>query len=173
MSCSYYRYSNTYEGEIMKRALLFITVIIQLTLSAFANAQAYSPGIANALTYLYTAQNPDNSWGAEDSVNNYYFSSAEVAITLDAIGATSSTNYSGVLAWLNAQNVDTTAEFALRILATSNGGTDYELMLSYMDQFLIAWGGCIDYENNNLDTALALLAIHKIGNNDPGMGPIV
>ena len=81
---------------------------------------------------------------------------------LDTLGETDTPHYSDAVSWLENQSLETTHYLAERIAVLSASATDKDLLLSYIDELNYAWGGHADYALNNLDTALALLALRRI-----------
>ncbi len=142
--------------------LLFITFII-----IFNIAFAQTPEITNGLNYLYSTQNPDGSWGDETSNTEPLPATTEVIETLQTLNEPSSQSYTDAVLWLQNQSINTTGHLSKRIHALSDGGTDIDVLISYLDSiYTDAWGGYLDFEANNLDTALTLQALKAINHPD-------
>jgi subtilase family serine protease/squalene cyclase len=148
----------------MKRTTILFIFIIQFLLIPSAFAQ--TPAITNGLNYLTSTQYPDGSWGDETSSTDNIPATVSAIEAMQALGETSSQSYTGAVAWLLSQPLDTTDYLSERTNALLVL-TDYDLFLSYLDEFTDAWGGYDDFEVNNLDTALALLALKAINYSDP------
>jgi subtilase family serine protease len=144
----------------MKRTAVFLVLIIQFMF--VPNIFAHPPEIANGINYLSTTQNPDGSWGSDTSSTDILPATASVLEALNTLGETDTLHYSDAVSWLENQSLETTHYLAERIAALSASGTDSDVLLSYFDDLSYAWGGHEDYALNNLDTALALLALRRI-----------
>jgi len=149
----------------MKKTSAIIFCLLQLLLFV-TSASALSPEITNGLNYLTSIQNPDGSWGSEITDTESLPSTVSVIETLQILDQTALSNYSNALSWLQSQGIDTSDFLSKRIHALSVPGTDDDLLLSYLDALIYAWGGYADYETNNLDTALALQALKQINYSD-------
>lgn len=116
--------------------------------------------ITNGLNYLISTQSADGSWtSGEESIVT-----AEEAIkTLGLHNQTNTSGYTLALTWLQNQSLETTNHLAERIYILAASGTDSDLLISYLDELIRAWGGHDDYVVNNLDTALALQALRIKG----------
>jgi subtilase family serine protease len=144
----------------MKRTAVFLAVLIQFIF--IPNIFAHPPEITNGINYLSTIQNPDGSWGSDTSSTDILPATASVINTLNTLDETYTTGYADAISWLENQPLETTDYLAERIHALSVAGTDSDVLLSYLDDLSYAWGGHEDYSLNNLDTALALLALKRI-----------
>jgi len=133
---------------------------------SFSYSFAQSQQITNGLNYLLSIQNPDGSWGTDVSGTEIIPATASTIETLQALNQTNIPNYSGALSWLQSQGLDTTDYLSERIHALSVSGADSNLLISYIDQLAYAWGGYDDFDANNLDTSLALVALKKINYSD-------
>jgi len=144
----------------MKRGIIFLLCFIQLIYISTAFAQ--STQITNGLNYLSSTQNPDGSWSG--TVIRGMFPTTVASIeTLSLLGQGNTAGYSNAVTWLQSHNLETTDYLAERIHALSTPGTDLSLLLLYLDEvYTAAWGGYKDCEVNNIDTALAVLALNKI-----------
>jgi large repetitive protein len=145
----------------MKKITVVLLCLLQFILF-LTSASALSPEITNGLNYLASTQNPDGSWGADATTTELLPSTISVIETYQLLNQSNTTHYSNALSWLQAQGLDTTDYLSERICVLSIAGTDDDLLLEYLDEFLYAWGGYDDYATNNLDTALALQALKKI-----------
>ena len=122
----------------MKKALLFLFLFQFLILSSVF---AQPPEIENGLIYLTTVQNRDGSWGSDESGAELLPSTVSVIETLQILNAISSYGYADARSWLQLQGLDTTDYHSERIHALSVVGADADLLISYMDATLHAWGG--------------------------------
>ncbi|MCL5024422.1 MAG: discoidin domain-containing protein [Nitrospirae bacterium] len=148
----------------MKRAVLLFLFLFQFILISSAFAQ--TPAITDGLNYLSASQNPDGSWGNDASGTEILPSTVSTIETLQLLNQTGTPSYNTALSWLQLQALDTTDYLSERIHALTVAGTDENLLLSYLDDLTGAWGGYDDYEVNNLDTVLSLLALKKINYSD-------
>jgi squalene cyclase len=144
----------------MKRTAVFLAVLIQFIF--VPNIFAHPPEITNGINYLSTIQNPDGSWGSDTSSADVLPATVSVLEALNTLGETDTLAYSNAVSWLETQSLETTDYLAQRIAALSSSGTDSDVLLSYIDDLDYVWGGHKDYGLNNLDTALALLALKRI-----------
>jgi large repetitive protein len=149
----------------MKKTAIIFFSLLQLVLFV-PSASALTPEISNGLNYLTSIQNTDGSWGSEITDTEALPSTASVIETLQILNQTGGTNYTTAVSWLQAQGLDTTDYLSERICVLSIAGTDDDLLLEYLDEFLSAWGGYDDYATNNLDSALALQALKQINYSD-------
>ena len=146
-----------------KDSMFSIIVIGILALSVFpVKAQQIQAG----LSYLNSSQKPDGSWGNETTNTEIFPATAEVVETLKALNQTGTPNYVTAISWLQSHSLETTDYLSKRIYALSIAGSDKDLLLSYLDELVSAWGGYDDYQVNNLDTSLALLALKRINYSD-------
>lgn len=149
----------------MFKRTIYLTCIFLLFFSAPTSAQ--SPQITNGMNYLLATQNPDGSWGGDASSVDILPATVSVIETLQVLNQTGTQNYSNAVLWLQNQTLETTDYLSERIHALAVAGTDRDLLLSYLDEIYTgAWGGYLDFEANNLDTALALLSLRKINYSD-------
>ncbi len=146
----------------MKRLSMKLYLIVFMLL--ITNAFAQTPEITNGLNYLSTTQNPDGSW--DSNTTDILPATREVLETFQILNETSSLNYTDAIAWLQNQNLETTDYLSRRIYAFLVGGTDIDVLLSYLDELELAWGGYDDYKVNILDTTLALQALKAINHPD-------
>ena len=148
---------------IRKKISIVLFFIILLTL--FTTSFAQSLEITNGLSYLTSTQNLDGSWSGI-----LYRGTLPTTVTtiesLSILGQENTPNYANAVLWLQTQDLNTTDYLAERIHALSVAGTDDDLLLSYIDQLVYAWGGYAGYASNNLDTAFALIALNRINYSD-------
>ena len=142
--------------------LMFVLILILLYLASRASAQQ----IPNGLNYLTTVQNLDGSWGNSASNTDPLRATVAVIGALQALNQTTTSNYANAISWLQDQSLDTTDYLSERIYTLSVAGVEKDLLLSYLDELVKAWGGYDDYGINTLDTALALLALKRINYSD-------
>jgi uncharacterized repeat protein (TIGR01451 family) len=147
----------------MKKAMVYLFLFQFLIISSVS---AQPPEITNGLSYLTSIQNPDGSWGSEITGTETIPSTASVMESFKSLNQTGTASYTNALSWLQAEGIDTTDYLSERIHALSVAGTDDDLLLLYLDEFVSAWGGYDDYETNNLDTTLALQALKRINHPD-------
>ncbi|MEW6054879.1 MAG: CARDB domain-containing protein [Nitrospirota bacterium] len=147
----------------MKKAILFLFLSHFLFITSVF---AQPPEITNGLNYLTSTQNTDGSWGSDITNTELLPSTVSIIETLQILNQAGTVNYSNAVSWLQAEGLYTTDYLSERINALSVAGTDDDLLLSYLDEMLFAWGGYDDYATNNLDTALALQALNKINHPD-------
>jgi len=145
----------------MRRRIVFVTLFIQLILTSIVFAETAQ--ITNGLNYLTSTQNTDGSWtSGEESIS----AAEEIIKTLSLLNQTSTSGYALALSWLQSQSLETTNHLADRIFVLGSAGTDGDLLISYLDDLVRAWGGYNDYIVNNLDTTHALQALKKINYTD-------
>jgi hypothetical protein len=145
----------------MKNRAILVVLLIQLLFSSIALAE--SAPIVNGLNYLATTQNSDGSWMKSDE---QVLTTAEAIKTLKILNQTTTPNYINALSWLQSQLLETTSYLSSRIHLLAVGGTDNDVLISYLDVLRKAWGGNGEYSVNNLDTALALQALNTINYSD-------
>ncbi len=154
-------------GEEMRKNYISITILIAILTTTLLSPSifAQSPQISNGLSYLTFTQNPDGSWNG--TIYKGMLSTTVTTIeTLAVLGQENSSNYTSAVLWLQSQDLATTDYLSERIHALSVAGTDLNLLLSYIDQLALIWGGYENYEANSLDTVLALQALRKINYQD-------
>ncbi|MEW6054876.1 MAG: prenyltransferase/squalene oxidase repeat-containing protein [Nitrospirota bacterium] len=147
----------------MKKALLFLFIFQFLI---FSSVFAQTPEITNGLNYLTSTQNPDGSWGSDITNTELLPSTVSIIETLQILNQAGTVNYSNAVSWLQAEGLYTTDYLSERINALSVAGTDDDLLLSYLDEMLFAWGGDADSTSMIFDTSLALQAFKKINHPD-------
>jgi subtilase family serine protease len=151
----------------MNRRIIFLWIVLSLIATNPIIAYAQSPEVTNGLTYLTSTQNPDGSWGDAASNTGVLPATVSVLEAMQALGETSSPNYTNAISWLQSQNLETTDYLSERIHTLSVSGTDQDTLLLYLDELITgAWGGYNDFESNNLDTAFAILALNKLNHPD-------
>jgi len=144
------------------KILSLILILFTLLLHTSGIAQP----ITNGLNYLTTVQNPDGSWGNDTSNTDSLPATVAVIETLQVLNQTGTANYTDAVIWLQNQSLDTTDYLSERIYALSVPGSDKDILLSYLDDLAMAWGGYDGYGVNNLDTSLALFALKRINFSD-------
>jgi large repetitive protein len=147
----------------MKKLTPFLFLFYFLIISSVS---AQTSAITNGLNYLTSTQNQDGSWGGDTSGTDILPSTVSVIETLQVLNQTNNSNYSNALSWLQLQGLDTTDYLSERIHALAVSGTDNALLISYLDNMTGAWSGDGGPDVDNLDTALALLALKKINYTD-------
>jgi prenyltransferase beta subunit len=148
----------------MKRAIIFLLSLAQLIFISSVFAQTSQ--INNGLNYLTSTQNSDGSWGDDTTNAEILPSTVSVIETFQFLDQTGTANYTNAVSWLQSQPLDTTDYLSERIHALTVAGTDSDLLVSYLDELVYAWGGYDDFEVNNLDTAYALQALKTINYQD-------
>ncbi|MBI5075871.1 MAG: hypothetical protein HZB62_11995 [Nitrospirae bacterium] len=146
----------------MKRKVIGLTIWIFILLMTAAWAQ--SPQVTSGLGYLSATQNADGSWG-DAAYDEVLPSTVAVIETLRALKQQNP----AAIAWLQAQELETTDYISERIYALSIAGTDKDLLISYLDIESYAWSGMGGPDVDNLDTLLALLALNRINFADHGI----
>lgn len=141
----------------MRRCIVFIALLLQMLLASIVFAE--STQVTNGLNYLASSQNADGSWTAGDESA---IATAEAIETLKLLKQTGTANYANALSWLQNQSLESTNHIAERIYSLAAGGTDSTVLISYMDELALAWGGYNDFTVDNLDTASALQALKSI-----------
>lgn len=141
----------------MKNRAILTILLIQLLFSSIAMAE--SAPIIKGLNYLATTQNSDGSWMKSDE---QVLTTAEAIKTLKILNQADTPNYINAVSWLQSQLLETTSYLSSRIHLLAVGGTDNDVLISYLDVLRKAWGGNGEYSVNNLDTALALQALNTI-----------
>ena len=144
---------------------LFLALICLEVLFSFTDSYAQSQQVTNGLNYLTSTQNADGSWNGT-LYKGGIPTTSNVIEALMISGQGNSTGYSSAIAWLQTQDLTTTDYLSERIYALSVSGADESLLLSYIDDMTYAWGGDDDSDVNNLDTAMALLALKNINYSD-------
>jgi squalene cyclase len=147
----------------MKRRVL--PLLSALTI-LFLYSPAMSQQINNGLNYLTTSQNSDGSWGNGTTDTEILPATVQVMETLKTLNQTGDPSYVNAVLWLQNQSLDTTDYLSERIYALLAAGSDKDMLLWYLDELVIAWGGYDEYGVNNLDTALVLLAFKRINYSD-------
>jgi len=142
--------------------LSFVLITIFITLLFVPPLLAQTPEITNGLNYLTSTQSPDGSWGNETSSTGTVPSTVAVIETLQELSETGSSNYSDATTWLSNQALETTDNLSQRIHALSDGGTDLDTVIAYLDDLTSAWGGYSEYGVNVYDTTRALLALKAV-----------
>lgn len=147
-----------------KRITSLLTILMMLVVCPVVNAQL--PTITNGLSFLTDTQNPDGSWGNDSTDTELLPSTVSVIETLQVLNQTGTSNYTNAVTWLQSQGLDLSDYLSGRIHALSIAGTDRDLLLSYIDELEYVWGVYDDFGVNNLDTALALIALKKVNYSD-------
>ena len=148
----------------MRRGAILLIFLIQFMFASFAFAG--TPAMTNGLNYLTSTQNSDGSWGNDGSNADVLPATTAAIETLQVLNQTGASQYPTALSWLQSQDLETTDYLSERIHALSVSGVDSDLLLTYIDQLSKAWGGYDDFQVNNLDTALAIVALTKINYSD-------
>ncbi len=152
-------------ADIMKKLSGLFVLLIFSIISSISFAQTTE--ITDGLNYLTSTQNVDGSWSDAASSTEVLPGTVAVLETMHELGEVSSQNYLNGVTWLQNQTLDTTDYLSERIHALSAAGADELTLLVYLDSiYADAWGGYADYDANNLDTALAIQALHKINFTD-------
>jgi len=143
----------------MHRLHLLIIVMSLLYWSFVTSVHAQLPQISSGLSHLTSSQNLDGSWGSGASLVETTATIISVLETLKLLNQTGVTAYSTGASWLQGQALKGVDPIAgrTRILALTDGSAD--AIIPAFDPLKGAWGGDIECETNNLDTALALQAL--------------
>ena len=149
----------------MKSQMKVVPIILVEILILFASPTLGQP-IQGGLNYLISSQNPNGSWGNQTSCAESFPSTIEVLKTLRVLNNAGNSTYTDAISWLQNQSLDTTDYLSERIYALSVAGPDRDILLSFLDELLMAWGGYDEYGVNNLDTSLALSALKRINYSD-------
>ncbi|MBM4136118.1 MAG: hypothetical protein FJ241_04720 [Nitrospira sp.] len=149
-----------FNKAITKKILITIAFILSLVMVSTTSAQALE--IANGFVYLVSTQNPDGSWGSDTTDTELLPSTVSVIEAFQVLNQTGIPSYANAISWLQSQSLYTTDYLSERIHALSVAVTDDDLLLSYFDDLTGAWGGYDEFEVDNLDTSLALLALKRI-----------
>lgn len=152
----------------MKAGLIIVVQLLMLAvvLPSFAAGQ-YSVKANAAVSWLTSNQNIDGSWGKNDNLKLVY--TAEAVMALEAMNQRIPAYYWGVT-WLEnhaAPSVDYTAR---RILALASH-KDYlmadksylHFAQSLFQQTYKGWGLSRYYQSSTMDSALAIMALTKLG----------
>ncbi len=115
---------------------------------------------------FYVIQSSDGSWGNETTGAEILPATVAAIEALKTLNQTNSQTYTNAITWIQTQGLQTTDYFSERIHALMVAGADRDVLLSYLDDLIGAWGGYNDYEVNSLDTALALQALKIINYQD-------
>ena len=135
---------------------------------------AYSQGVAieDGLASLYATQNPDGSWGGPENAINGVFPSTTTAVdALKLLETPPSNNQTSAIQYLVNGELNVTDYFSRRIVSLTATGNDTSpdinslLALQNSDS---GWGGAEGFGSNNLDTALALMALAAAGSSESG-----
>jgi subtilase family serine protease len=126
----------------------------------------------NGLLYLFSTQNTIGVWENSNSINSFA-TTIETILTLEYLSEKTNTHYISAVQWLNSQSLETTSELSMRLLVSPTNTADRDLLLSYFDPYGSAWGGHKYFENNALDTAMAVLALKHINSGDPYVNDII
>ncbi|PIV20895.1 MAG: hypothetical protein COS40_10190 [Deltaproteobacteria bacterium CG03_land_8_20_14_0_80_45_14] len=154
----------------MKFGLRFLHAVVLIIVIIFGlSSLAESQSITNGIDYLISSQKPDGSWEGDTFGAESIPTTVAVLEALKALNQTGTSNYTYAISWLQNQSLDTTDYLSERIYALSVAGSDKDLLLSYLDDLVSAWGGYDEYGVNNLDTSLALLALKRIHYSDPNI----
>ncbi len=94
---------------------VIVLIMLQFVISSFASAQ--TPEITNGLAYLTSTQNPDGSWGDEETSTDIPPATVSVIETLQVLDETGTINYSNATAWFQEQSIETTEYLSERIHA--------------------------------------------------------
>jgi len=143
----------------MKFRWRFLSVgLLALIILGLPSLAASQTAIVNGVSYLVSSQKPDGSWGGDIFETESTPTTIAVLEALKALDQTGTPTYANAILWIGNQYLETTDYLSERICVHSIPGKDKDILLSYLDKLVIAWGGYDDYQVNNLDTALALLA---------------
>ncbi|WP_321529742.1 carboxypeptidase regulatory-like domain-containing protein [uncultured Desulfuromonas sp.] len=137
-------------------SLLVILLLSISTLFLFSSTTWANPvEISSGLDWLEANQQPDGFW-ADTQVTDLHASS-EVLTVLALFSSESASTRTGKN-WLSTQELLSTDSLARYILATEDISPIDELL--NMQSLSGGWGGSADFQENNLDTCLALLALN-------------
>ena len=148
-------------------------LLVPIFLSGLSSA-AFSQEVAieNGLTNLYSAQNPDGSWGGiESSINGVFPSTTTVVDALKLLELIPSANQTNAYQYLLNEELNVTDYLSRRNISLSGTGNDTTadvdavLALQNPDG---GWGGAEGFGSNNLDTTLALMALASAGSTESG-----
>lgn len=150
---------------MLRRHFIIICALLYLLVFA-AIAHAQLPQIQSGISYLTSSQNSDGRWGS--SMQFETVTTTVTALeTLKTLNQTSGSAYISGSSWtkgLSLQGIDPIAE---RVRVMNISDNTLQVILAAFDPIKGAWGGDVDEQNNNLDTALALQALKSGSNIDP------
>jgi prenyltransferase beta subunit len=149
-----------------QRIIYFIFLVAVIISVAIENSFAQLQQFTSGLTYLTTSQNPDGSWGSEAADAGILPSTIAAIEALKVSNQASTQTYSNAISWIQTQGLQTTDYFSERMHALMVAGADRDVLLSYLDEIIGAWGGYSEFEVNTLDTALALQALKTVNYQD-------
>ena len=147
---------------LITKSLSILALLILFSSWNVNNTYAQSSTITNGLSWLGTQQNVDNSIGNITSTTDSTRTTIAVIDTLQALSQTNTTLYNNAVSWLQSQYISTTDYLAERMFTLLSGGSDEGLLVSYIDNASVVWGGYEGYGINNLDTLLALQSLKSV-----------
>ncbi len=144
------------------RSLATIFCSMVFVFSIHGTAQAASTGISSGLQWLSSSQTITGNWpGVETSE---YYSTAHAVDALHAL-APASPAYASGLQWMSSQIVSPTDYLSRRVNLLGRAGVnvsaELEALLLYRNPYG-GWGGDAGYNDDILDTILALQALRAV-----------
>jgi prenyltransferase beta subunit len=140
----------------------FVVLIMLLSLSSIA----YSSTTENGISWLYSTQNIDGSWG--NDADTKVLDTSTVLDTMKYLNVSNSA-YSNGIAWLASQYPPSTDFVSRKIVGLHMAGVDVSVDLSTLINSKNSdggWGGDGDSTNMMNDTALALQALKTVNYSD-------
>ena len=153
---------------MFKRSLLIICAALYLV-SFTVLAHAQLPQISSGLNYLTSSQNQDGTWATSAIPAEITAATASTLEILKLLNQTAGTSYTSGVSWLQRQSPQTVDDIAKKIIVLNLADGSVNALIPALDQLKGAWGGYDGYENDILDTALALQALKSANYTDQSL----
>lgn len=150
---------------MFRRNLFIICAALYLVVFT-AIAQAQLPQISTGLSYLTSSQNSDGTWATGAISAEITAATVSTLETLKLLNQTAGTSYTSGVSWLQGQSPKTVDDIAKKVIALSLADGSVNALIPALDTLKGAWGGYDGYENDILDTSLALQALKSANYTD-------
>jgi subtilase family serine protease len=143
-----------------KTFMLAVLICLLWTIPCYAQSES----ITNGATWLSANQNSDGSWGARADLALVCSAEAVNALISSGTGTTVS-----ALNWLTSQNAGSNDELSRTIISLASAGTNSTALVSSLinnKNLDGGWGFELGNSSDNLDTALAISALHTANYSD-------
>lgn len=144
---------------------IFILLMLSHIGLALAGPTEKRAALDKAIQWLEQAQNPDGSWGDDESLR--YITTSSVVETLKSSGDDGAAYYAG-LAWLENHNANNVDALSRKIAALYDRGGNLSedialLLAAKKDLSQAGWGLSRNYSGSPFDTGIALQTFFKTG----------